>query len=113
MERRDLLYEVYHKKISKKEALNIVNEYLNVDIVNPISDYLNIHLQTEWTALVLWEMDIKTVAKWRYEGWPKTCSLCNKSIDVHKDLWKAKKSIIIKGKRTKNVLVHQASVKCK
>lgn len=116
VKKRDLLQEVYQGKVSEKEAQKIIYQYRDTykaeNIEVPITEYLNIEFDNEWTAIKFWDMKIKTVATWRYEGWPDICAACNKPIDVNKDLWKAAKSIMIKGKRKKNVVVHQAEVNC-
>jgi hypothetical protein len=82
----DLLFELYHGKISSDEAYDIFDEAVGSHIVE-FPEYLGFD-PTEWTA-ICHAMSLGTVARWRYEGWPDVCTICGKKIDVPNYGWLA------------------------
>ena len=105
MKKRDILREIYDKKITEKQAEALVEEALEKAATQDF-DLLGFDLGTEWTALALHGISYKTVARWRYEGWPNVCVVCKKKLDVKNGNWMALKSVLIHNQAKRNVIVH-------
>lgn len=108
--KRDLLSEVYYDRMSNREADKIVDSYIG-EIENPLA-LLGIDLGNEWTAIAVCGITYKTVAKWRYKGWPNVCVYCNRTLDKDIYRWTAHISIEANGKRRRNVISHQERAHC-
>ncbi|HLB93723.1 MAG TPA: hypothetical protein VJJ81_00605 [Candidatus Babeliales bacterium] len=106
--KRDLLYEVYKKSITDEDARLIFEKaqyefhYGNLEIAPGL--YLKLSF-AELTLLLLYGLPYSFIAKWRYEGWPTSCTMCNKSIDADLDGWSFSRSLKVGGVEIKNTLI--------
>ncbi len=86
--KRDLLREVYEGSISPEQADGIYDAANDEDVAS-VRDNLGLTL-IEDTAYGYLRPD--ELAKWRYEGWPNICQVCEKEIqDVQKGGWVIKR----------------------
>lgn len=103
--KRDILKEIYEKKITEKEASDFLKKALESEEDNAVN-LMGLNLENEWTALMLHDISYAVLAKWRYEGWPSICAICHEKLDIDKGGWKAFRSLKINNKILKNVLAH-------
>jgi hypothetical protein len=88
----DLLKELYEKKITEDQAYDIFDEVVDRAHKGKLSHPINEEIKLdkyEWTASCH-GIGFKTIAKWRYEGWPNTCPVCKKSINYKDYHWATK-----------------------
>ena len=106
--KRDLLDEVYKKKITDDDARLIFENaqyefhYGKLEIAPGL--YLQLSF-AELTLLLLYGLPYSFIAKWRYEGWPTSCAMCDKSINADLDGWSFIRSLKIKNVEIENTLV--------
>jgi len=105
--KRDLLCEVYQKKITDHEARLVFeaaqHEFHHGALEIAPGLYLTLSF-AELTLLLLYGLPYSFVAKWRYEGWPKTCAMCGKPIDIDADGWNFNRSLKIDDCEIKDTL---------
>ncbi|MGD6804646.1 hypothetical protein FZC79_08400 [Rossellomorea vietnamensis] len=89
--KNDLLYQVFYKNLSDEKAMELfdktVEEFHESLLENDIASELKLS-QEEYTAIVVWSVDIEALANFRYFGWPNSCIKCSKSLNVKEDGWK-------------------------
>lgn len=87
MKKIDLLYLLYHKKITEKQAYKLYNKAIDCPDDKYPRKLLSLS-KAEWTAQ---DFGYRTIARWRYEGWPKKCPLCKRKLVIEKYGWMNKK----------------------
>lgn len=97
--RKDILKLLYNREITKEEAYDIIDNIIQIS--NDYYEKYNIKEfdlawyigfnQYEYTAYCH-GVDLSTLVKWRYEGWPTKCYLCKKEIDYKQYNWTVIKS---------------------
>ena len=107
MKTYDILHDVYYNLLTDQQA-NIILEQAYEDFhdgklkldprVYACMTY------SELTLLLLYGLPYSFVAKWRYEGWPKTCAMCGKPIDIDADGWNFNRSLKIDDCEIKDTL---------
>ncbi len=100
-QKRNLLKEIYEKKITEKEAEDI---WLNVEGSNA---YAQIGINTYKERLAVDAIPFKILAKWRYEGWPTVCAICNKPCDMDKNEGYPVKKWRVNNKIKRNFIIHK------
>ncbi len=99
---RDLLKEVYEKKITEKEAQDF---WLNVEG----ADYFEqIGIKTLKERLAVHSIPFKVIAKWRYEGWPNICFICKEICDMDKNEGSIVEEFYVNNKINRNIIIHWA-----
>jgi hypothetical protein len=75
---RDKAYDIQDQVIDDFESGKIKGEIVDEERTLNIGSYLGL-TRIEWAAH-LHGVSYDIVAKWRYEGWPNSCSECGKEI---------------------------------
>lgn len=107
MKTYDILHDVYYNLLTDQQA-NIILEQAYEDFharklkIDP-REYVCM-TYSELTLLLLYGLPYSFIAKWRYEGWPKTCAMCNKPIDTELDGWSFNKYLKVGDIEVKNTL---------
>lgn len=84
MKNTDLLKELYRKRITLREANKILGEAID-EGGNPAT---RLNISKKEYKVFLNGMNFKTIAEWRYDGWPTRCMYCSKFVDANKSaLW--------------------------
>jgi len=104
VQKRNILKEIYEKKITEQDAYDFYEQVMNTDIKN-VETFLGCSI-SEWTAFIWNWVPLSTIAQWRYEGWPDICAICGKNIVIEKGEWTILKEEKINNKIVKNVIVH-------
>ena len=105
--KRDILDEVYKKIITDDDARLIFEEaqyefhYGKLEIAPGL--YLKLSF-AELTLLLLYGLPYSFIAKWRCEGWPTSCAMCDKPIDADLDGWSFSRSLKVRGVEVKDTL---------
>ena len=85
----DLLDAVYKNKYSGDEAYTIfsfVTDLFHNGQIKSTMDKVLLIDNYEYTALCH-TAPLELIAKWRYEGWPDKCSICQKPLNYKKYYW--------------------------
>lgn len=109
MKKIDILDKLYKKKISQEEAdatyVNVFDKY-NRGILKTDPIKLLCLSHKENIAIRLHKISFGILAKWRYEGWPKTCAICGKPVAIGNVDWCAFERKKIGGKVRSEVIMH-------
>lgn len=108
LKKLDLLKELYEKNIDGKAAQKIFNSIMvhpSRNLVNP-SNLIGIRDDKEFNALVFQDIALSIVARWRYEGWPNRCVVCQKTCLLEKDEGFAFKKLVDSGRIIRNNICH-------
>jgi hypothetical protein len=81
----DLLHDLYYGKISEEKAYSIFDSIISSEQAPYIKEKLQLSNE-EWTAFCQ-SAPFKTIAKWRYEGWPSICNKCKGKLTISKYGW--------------------------
>jgi len=90
IKKRDVLKELYHDKVSVSEIRNFKDKiFEKPSTQSRIYDLLMFSKieKGAWIHGAPWSI----LAKWRYEGWPQKCPVCNKKVVPEKFGWMVKK----------------------
>ena len=108
-ETRDILKELYENKVTEQEAQAFYDSIMlhPTDEITMPERFIGLQDNKEFQALLIYDIPLKTVAKWRYEGWPTNCALCGKECDVNdtRNCYMFHE-LSIKGEIKKDVMVH-------
>lgn len=85
--RIDLLAALHENRITVSQAEAIDSEIMASQDASRVAELLGLNTE-EWTAFCH-GVPFQTLAKWRYEGWPSTCSKCGELISIQKFGWLA------------------------
>jgi hypothetical protein len=105
----DILSDLYHKKISTAQAQQLLINIISLKKGRLTSyEYLLQMSISEWCAIAYQGMPIATIARWRYEGWPTHCAICNQmcSINIHSRPCRPMHTLRFDNTIKKDVLVH-------
>ncbi len=109
MKKIDILDKLYKKMITQREAEAIyvdVFDKFNRGILKTDPVKLLCLSHKEKIAIRLHDISLKVLAKWRYEGWPKTCAICDKPVAIGKVDWCVFERKKIGGKMRSEVVMH-------
>lgn len=84
---RDLLKELHDGLLSGDAAYDVYDEVMDADAANAPA-LLGLSA-IEWTAFGH-GASFEEIASWRYDGWPSTCAICGKPLDVNAFGWFAR-----------------------
>ena len=107
MKTYDILHNIYYNRLTDQQA-NIILEQAYEDFhagklkIDP-REYTNM-TYSELTLLLLYSLPYSFIAKWRYEGWPTSCAMCDKPIDADLDGWSFSRSLKVRGVEVKDTL---------
>ena len=110
MQTRNIIYEVYYNKLTDQQAADILEQAYEDFHYGKLKldprEYACMSYQ-ELTALSLHGLYFTDIAKFRYEGWPNKCMLCNKDIIFGSGGtgWWTYRAKLIRGKVIKNVFL--------
>ena len=83
----DILAALYERQITASQAEAIDSEIMASQEASRVAELLGLNVE-EWTAFCH-GVSFKTLAKWRYEGWPSKCLKCGHPILIQKFGWLA------------------------
>jgi hypothetical protein len=85
MKKRNVLKEIYERKITEVQAEEILNAVLDSPEAGLVATLLGFS-NVEWTAYAQGG-SLDEIATWRYVGWPKNCVICGLPISVGSFGW--------------------------
>jgi hypothetical protein len=83
---RDLLRELFEKKISEEDAAELLDNVLDSSDGRNTESVL-MFTRAEWTAYGH-GAGLSDLARWRYQGWPSKCVRCGREIALDRFGWK-------------------------
>ena len=98
MMRYDILKQVFDDSSSLAEAESGYDQVMDSSEAAHVAEILGLN-RIEWTAFGH-GVPFDELAKWRYNGWPDVCPLCNRKVDIEKFGWMAK------GENGHHVIMH-------
>ena len=89
---RDLLKELYEKKITLDQAYDIFDDIVDKSHRAIIKNdpFIEAMFDKYEATANAHGADFDVIAKWRYEGWPTICSKCKKPLNYKVFGWSAK-----------------------
>ncbi|MDP9897879.1 hypothetical protein [Variovorax ginsengisoli] len=79
MKNLDILNEVHHGSLNEDEADLIFDSIIESEFSAEVASLLNL-TRHEWTAKAQ-GANWRTLASWRYSGWPENCARCGKKLN--------------------------------
>ncbi len=110
MNKRDILHEVYNKKLTDQQARDLVEQAYEANHIGKLTisarEYASMSFD-EFTALTFHNLSFTDIAKLRYENWPYKCVTCDRNIifGPNGTGWWIYRSQLIRGKLIRNALV--------
>jgi hypothetical protein len=89
--KKDILQELYNGQISQEEARweyrNVEDQVHDETLYETLADHFG--LSTIESKVFVRLASPITLARWRYEGWPSECNVCNQKINLENFDWSA------------------------
>jgi len=86
--KRNLLKEIFEKKLTEDEADEFIGKVLDSNQANQLSEIITFD-KYEYTAFAHGS-GLAELAHWRYKGWPECCAICRNRIVKEQFGWKPK-----------------------